>query len=299
MTMLDRHMKNGLTIDNLNLFAKQKRTKPIINALHGRDIDEAKRWYEGVKFFNSNGWAFAGDLASDLFLTLSLIVHMWKDGAFEGEKGQWLHFLGFGTTQAGCIFSHLHRVLRDVVNPNLQVTYDNANAFSESGRGTVYLYHSPEQLGAKPISIEKENFDDTLQYNDPEKPYPDAWSPVMREIPVGDIRTNNPKGDSNLDGLGYAILQAHNAFVHVKAITDAYYLMQHEMVRIVKYMQANQTPGSNEKISIPMNEIGWIADYCAEIIRVSTIIENVFSSDDPFDVLSEHEDRLRAFHSAR
>jgi len=264
------------TLYNLSLFEqRQAGTLDLINCLHGRTDEEAKRWYDEVKQYRFAGWAFGGALGNNLFLALRQIIRMRDEERLSDVR--WLHFFGHATGHSAIVFEMLHFCLKTYVNRKLQVTYDASSPFLKSRFATVDLYYT-HHVGKNPSRLTYERFDDSLKYNNPEKPYPDAWSPVMRNITVGDIISPKQNKRGNLDSLSHAIIQAHNTFVAIKAIEDALFVKTLEMnCRMMK---------------------GDTTIMASEAIGITQIIDDVVRSETPFSLLDRYRTPLEDFFAS-
>lgn len=126
-----------------------------LNVLQGRDSYESRAWYEAVRGFDFNGWAFAGDTRRDLFVVISRLFDMFEDGLIPCRA--WFHFLGMGSLRAFVILTAIRDGLRALMNdPNIQVSFDSADAFNSVSRFRQFYELDdwrPENLGVVRRSI--------------------------------------------------------------------------------------------------------------------------------------------------
>ncbi|MEP2981602.1 MAG: hypothetical protein ABJO86_19085 [Lentilitoribacter sp.] len=114
------------TQQNNDYFAKQRvgdATK-LLNVIQGRNEEESNHWYQNIKHYPFEGWAFAGKHSVQLSLTLRRLIQMRDDGLLKSD--QWVHFLGVSTLKVGVALSYIQRALRDHTDAeNVQITFDS------------------------------------------------------------------------------------------------------------------------------------------------------------------------------
>jgi len=255
-----------LTIDSLEFYEQHKSGEvPFINIIHGEDVQQAQKWYEEVKFFEADGWAFGGALGGDLYLTLNQLIYMRDQGALNEAK--WLHFLGFGTGYAAIMFNSLQKNLKKI-SPQIQVTYDASNPFQTASFRNISVLVKRSNRKS-PYVCHNDQFNST-SIDQPSQSYPFSTSPVLQEIPWGDIVVNPEcknfgKGSYNMDGLSYVILHANNVYQSIDVI---------------------------EK-SLVAFDSGEVSD---QIILDCAIIDEIFESKTPYITIEKYQGKLRGLH---
>lgn len=114
------------TQQNNDYFAKQRvdSATKLLNVIQGRNEEESNHWYQNIKHYPFEGWAFAGKHSVQLSLTLRRLIQMRDDGLL--KPNQWIHFLGVSTMKVGVALSYIQRALRDHTNAhNVQITFDS------------------------------------------------------------------------------------------------------------------------------------------------------------------------------
>ncbi|GGF87087.1 hypothetical protein GCM10010924_13500 [Rhizobium wenxiniae] len=122
---------------NLDYFVKHRtigKTK-FLNVIQGRNEAESKIWYDGVKGYDLEGWAFAGVHQKKFSMVLNRLLDMWSDGYL--QKAEWIHFLGVSTFPAAYLFTTVLRCIRQV-NPSIGISFDTSNAFTLAVNGLFY-----------------------------------------------------------------------------------------------------------------------------------------------------------------
>ena len=104
------------TIESLRYFRQHRSNSEIVflNVLQGRDPDEAEHWYNTVKDYRFEGWAFAGDTCRDLASVLRRLILMREEDRLDKESR--IHFLGTSQLEIACLLTTLQEALRRHVN---------------------------------------------------------------------------------------------------------------------------------------------------------------------------------------
>lgn len=222
------------TNQNLVFFNENKTgAKPFINIVHGDNVKFARRWYNTVKWFDADGWAFAGTLGGNLHLTMNTLMYMKFDGALVDKR--WFHFLGHGTSFAALVLSKLQEMLRER-SPDIQVTFDAANPFLNAGRYNLINFGVERRARKNQFITPMKPFNACTVY-DPEGQYPRSSGPIMEAIPWGDIVVDPTCriGGSNMDGLGSAVIMSNNAYQYIDVANKSYIARDAgEMSRLVQ-----------------------------------------------------------------
>ena len=96
----------------------------LLNVLQGRNEQESREWFDRVKVFPFDGWAFAGKHHSELAMTLRRLISMRDAGLL--RRCKWIHFLGVSTFKVATVLSYLQRSIRRHTDASdLQITFDS------------------------------------------------------------------------------------------------------------------------------------------------------------------------------
>lgn len=159
---------NGLSLDfnaclkqsllNLDYFVHNRKpgATNLLNVLQGRNEAESKVWYEEVKRYALEGWAFAGAHQNSFSLLLNRLHDMRNDGLLQTAK--WIHILGISTPSAAYLFNALQRCVTEI-NPDLQITFDTAGPFISAAKFQAMMAHRLDKNGwafATPASMPNE-----------------------------------------------------------------------------------------------------------------------------------------------
>ncbi len=123
----------------------------LLNVIQGRDEKESRYWYEQVRNFPFEGWAFAGKHSVQLSLTLRRLIQMRDDGKLNQDS--YMHFLGVSTFKVGFILSVIQRALREHTDAkNIQITFDSkspVDAMANGYQAVVGYDFSPDKWSVR------------------------------------------------------------------------------------------------------------------------------------------------------
>ena len=144
------------TMINNDYFVKNRATGAtnFLNVVQGRSPSESKTWYENVKHYPFEGWSLASHHKENFEMTLGRILDMRDDNLLQDRN--WMHFLGVGKFQHGCIYTTIQRQVRESINPNFTISYDVSSPFTLAAYGKVFLGYN---LNKDSWSIQGEKLD--------------------------------------------------------------------------------------------------------------------------------------------
>ena len=126
------------TIDHLEFF--QKHRKPaatkFLNVLQGNDTKQSDKWFDAVKGFDFEGWAFAGKLRHNFFNLCRRVIKMSDQNLLQGKN--WIHILGTNNLETAVGLTALQRSINRHINPHLRISYDTSTAFRMLSWSGVY-----------------------------------------------------------------------------------------------------------------------------------------------------------------
>lgn len=143
----DLHRENGLgpdfntclyqTLFNNDWFAQHRTpdATKLINVLQGRDERESKEWFDRVKHYPFEGWAFAGAGRTQYDIVLRRLIEMRDMGLLNRN---WCHFLGVGGLEHACILTTIQQSVR-TLNPEFRVSFDVSSPFLTASFGEVLV----------------------------------------------------------------------------------------------------------------------------------------------------------------
>lgn len=136
------------TLINNDLFVAERApgSTRFLNVLQGRNEAESKAWYEEVKHYPFEGWAFAGAHQNHFSLLLRRLVDMHHDGLL--AKCGWLHVLGVSTLEVGCLLTKVQRGVREHWGySDFQISFDSASPFISAAKNNMIIGHTLDPYG--------------------------------------------------------------------------------------------------------------------------------------------------------
>ena len=176
---------------NLQLFQQHRTPGKIrlLNVLQGNTKQQSDDWYDAVKRYEFEGWAFAGPTRHDIGLFCRRLLKMADDHLLENKE--WIHVLGTANLETAVLLTGLQRSINRYYNKKLRISFDTSSPF----RMVRYrkLYTLPKlELKRMTMSSLKLPDDDKLIGSNLRWPWP---SPLGDRMTLGDfcVQTSNPK----------------------------------------------------------------------------------------------------------
>ena len=217
-----------LSYDNLKYFADNRgkatgAKAKYLNILQDAGGDTGERWYQRVKDFDFEGWAFGGDTKNGIEPLLKWVRRLLDDGKLN-SKTEWLHVLMMSPPVNSVLLTALQRRLREILGNNIIVSYDSSSPFQNSGI-------------SQDICMLPELTNDVKTWRIPSVRYPQhpkyksktdirylegIESPITKLISINDFHAKHgPMETKFLDTLAQHLLTNHNIYVYHKAAVDA------------------------------------------------------------------------------
>jgi hypothetical protein len=219
----------------------------ILNVLQGGNHAEADHWYDIMKVYSDpkhyperhfNGWGMGGQNMCDVHLVLKRLVHLIHDGLLEKGAHDWMHFLGTSKLEWAVLLTDIQRAIRKYHNSNFTISFDCASPFLAIANGQ--LYHEIVTGNREKWSYRMEPTADNKKYATDNRLFRDAViqdsihsvfedSPVSSRLKISDVCVYRPgdvnkvgkEGKTSWDSFSYALLMAHNAWMHIEAVQRA------------------------------------------------------------------------------
>ncbi|WP_426028023.1 hypothetical protein [Brevundimonas sp. TWP2-3-4b2] len=122
----------------------------FLNVLQGRDWKECRAWYDAVKAYPFDGWAFGGG-SRELSIMLRLLALMRQEGNLGGQYGH-VHILGTSSLSRAVQFTQIKRALRDA-GLTVEVTFDTATPSHYVKFGKMIAGMNPGKLTASTARV--------------------------------------------------------------------------------------------------------------------------------------------------
>lgn len=266
---------------------RQGKTK-FLNVLHGRNWEESEQWYNQIKDYDFEGWAFAGCHPRNMYVALRRLITMRDEGKL--ENAEWLHVLGRSKLDFSCYMTLIQRQLRKHVNPDITVTFDCASPFIASANALTYTapIHTADRF-----SYIMQRAPDNKLFSGSDLPLP-FKSEIFDRMTMGDLcwytegdldrRGKEPT--TSWDMVSYMASMAHNTYQHIRAVQVANQYMDVEKAVI----QPDLHDWKKLKTSDKSGELSkWVP---RNILFFATFIESLFESEKPMSLLDQHQDFL-------
>jgi len=275
-----------------NDFYVENRTEGMtkfLNVIQGGNWDESQRWYDAVKHYPFEGWAMGGQNMCNMEVALKRLIVLRDDGMLEDRD--WIHFLGTSKLEWACMLTLIQRQLRKI-NPRLTISFDCASPFVAVANGRTYSapVHTPEKWGY----VMTFTFDDR-RFKGSKIPFP-FQSEIGKRLTIGDICHYGPgdlnkigkEGATSWDSFSYALLMAHNTYQHIRAVQTANNLTDIE----TQIYQPHPHDWRKTKGRAGQKAISeWVPN---NILYFATLVEEIFSSDNPFSVIEDNSAFLQS-----
>ena len=271
------------TVYNNNFFQKNRlgQTK-FLNVLQGDDWETAQIWYDAVKDFEFEGWAMGGINMCDMEVMLKRLIIMRDEKKLDGKD--WMHVLGTSQLDWACYLTQVQRQVRKHINENFTISFDSASAFLSTANGLVYTHNlfTPKRWS---YIMEKAPDDKKLKGSDIPFPFKSAIGERLEMKDIcwygeGDLNKNNKEGKTSWDSFSYTLMMAHNVYNHIRAVQIANDMNDIERLKHqpdpkawMKVKNADNTDEPSE--FVPRN-----------ILYFNTLVEQVFTSETPMEVIS-------------
>lgn len=217
-----------LSYENLKYFADNRgkatgAKAKFLNVLQDVGEDTGERWYQRVKDFGFEGWAFGGDTKSGIEPLLKWVRRLLDDGKLH-SKTEWLHVLMMSPPVNSVLLTALQRRLREILGNKITVSYDSSSPFQNSGI-------------SQKIAMLPDLTDDEKTWRIKNIPYPqhpkyksktdiryleDIESPITKLVSINDFHAKHgPMETKFLDTLAQHLLTNHNIYVYYRSAVEA------------------------------------------------------------------------------
>ena len=173
------------TLDHLR-FYQQNRANPDtywLNVLQGNDTAFADTWYEQVKGFGFESFAFAGPLRDDFYHVVRRLLQMMDEQRLENLK--WLHVLGTSKVETALMLSAIQRSINQHVAPGLRLSFDTGSPSRLLNWNSIYTALS---INGGKMVIKTEKAPEGPEFLGSAEPWP--WpSALGRHLTMGDVTT--------------------------------------------------------------------------------------------------------------
>jgi len=95
----------------------------ILNVIQGQTIPQVKKWYDEIKKYQFEGWAYGGT-RGNLGRIVPAILFLIKNGEFDRSECKYFHIFGVTSNESMIYFQYLQMLLNKA-GIDIQLTYDS------------------------------------------------------------------------------------------------------------------------------------------------------------------------------
>ena len=281
------------TMFNNDYFVKHRQGKTkFLNVLQGTTWENSQLWYDNVKDYPFEGWAFGSNTARDIEFMLRRLIHMRDEGYLDGKD--WIHVLGSSRLDLTVMLTSIQRELRKHVNPNVIVSFDCASPFVATANGRVYTQNT---MTNDRMSYKMDFCFDNKALKGSQMPFP-FESEIGKRLVAGDICAYGPgdlnkigkEGKTSWDAITYAIIMAHNVYKHIRAVQRANQLTDIECAKHdPDWRTWTKVKKRNKAAELSM----WVP---RDLFFFNNFIKELFISDDPMQMLDDASPLLQSLN---
>jgi hypothetical protein len=215
-----------LTVENLRFISDRRGlvgSCQFLNVIQGNDQDQEDYWYQRVRDFDFEGWAFGTKVNwGRVAPMLKRVLIMRDDGMLEGRK-QRAHILGLSQLIWAVALTAIQRGIRQSAGSGFTVSYDSSTPFLWAGK--FQTYPVPPRLTkdirtwhftSRPIPVGY-----AAATRNAAEPIP-AGSPLSGLLTLGDINPDkSPYAARTISEFGSHAFGNHNTYVFIRAFIEA------------------------------------------------------------------------------
>lgn len=282
---------------NCDWFVKNRKgNTKYLNVMQGRSLYEAETWYEGVKHYPFEGWAFGGHTKSDINIMLRILLRMRDDKLLEQGERDVLHFLGTSKLDWAVAYTALKRALRHTVNQDIEVMFDCASPFIATAKGQMYTQHIHSN---DKFSYVMDSAIDNKCLSGSKLLFP--WSsPIADRLTMGDVCWYAPgmlnkigkEGKTSWDSFSYFLLMSHNVYQHIESVQRSNQLTD---IALAQHT-VNHKDWVPTKKGKSVHVDNWVPD---KTLFMAQFIDDLFKSETPMTLLDQASGLLAAFNGKK
>jgi hypothetical protein len=270
----------GTLFNNDYFLANRKGKTKFLNVLQGGNGADADIWYDAVKHYPFEGWAFGGQNMRDAYLMLRRMITLRDEKLLEPGRDV-IHFLGTSKLEWAVMLTAVQRNIRKNINPNMTITYDCASPFIATAKGQLYTQHRHDNNCFRYVMTKA--LDDRRLSG---STVPFAWgSPISERMTIGDVCYYQPGQQNKLgkvsktswDSFSYFLMMAHNVYQHIESVQRANALADQASVL------AKPDPATWRKVKNGTDEPSqWVP---RNVVYMVELVNRVFTSETPMTEL--------------
>ncbi|WP_452032635.1 hypothetical protein [Azospirillum palustre] len=188
-----------------------------VNVIQGRNMKEIAEWIDGVKWFDSVGWAVGGDFTLNPANLLELMIYLRDNGLLNGREI--FHQFGKGSIALACFYTEVQQAMRQA-GIDIAITFDTSTPFRMTGEHNTQFTNPAFTTRRFGVSAGK-RFDDR-SYVGSTVPFP-FTSEIGSRISLGDICVRDDQfQDTSWDPLSRVMVMHHNLDAYLRGLDMAH-----------------------------------------------------------------------------
>ncbi|XAT57441.1 hypothetical protein GN241_08710 [Rhodobacteraceae bacterium IMCC1335] len=225
--LIDLTVENLKYIDSQRDVGNEHKTKWLnvtqcIGKVDG--VNSGLHWYNAVKDFDFEGWAFGGGTAFHLHQLLRWTRKIIEDGKFENRE--WIHILMKSPPYTSILYTAIQNKINELCNTDIRISYDSSSASQIVGK--QYSLFNYEELTSdistwsnSSTKIDARLNTDILSHSTIE-PLP-SWHPLSTLINHNDFFYDDGELHKSLwfDTASYELARNYNMYVQHRRAIDA------------------------------------------------------------------------------
>lgn len=215
----------AISVDNLRFFSDHRglvsgsKTK-FLNVLQDIGNESGERWYNAVKNFKFEGWAFGGS-TKHLANLLRWCHRLLKEKQL--DHAEWFHLLQNSPPVFSVIYTAVQRALSDAVGHEITISYDSSSPHQASGKNRA-IYAMPtftNDLSSWTMAAKRIEQNIQLALGQIKKPFPGP-SPIADFFDLNSLNYHRDLYQDNfVDPLAEHVMTNHNTYIFHKSAIES------------------------------------------------------------------------------
>jgi len=234
---LTRQQLTELTVENLEYIKDYRRVGScqLLNVLQGDNDDDEDYWYNAVRHYGFEGWAFAGGVGrrGGIRNSVRMFLRLAEDGLLKPPYN-WVHMLGLSIMTWCPILTQIQKCVREKHNSKFTISFDSSGAYQQAGKFSQYFV--PNTFGSDLKSEWSMSGIDFPAYHTvatEQKPLPlnknhklyafrAMTSPIAKKLTLQDLCVNKSAYAKRVvDEFSDEVLINHNVYTYAKSTIAA------------------------------------------------------------------------------
>lgn len=234
---LTRQQLTELTVENLQYISATRRVGSckLLNVLQGDNDDDEDYWYNAVRHYGFEGWAFAGGVGrrGGIRNSVRMFLRLAEDGLLNPPYN-WVHMLGLSIMTWCPILTQIQMCVREKYNSNFTISFDSSGAYQQAGKfneyfvGNTFGANLKEEWTMPPTyfpsyyTVANELVPLPLNKNHTQYKFRAMTSPIAKKLTLQDLCVNKSAYAKRIvDDFSAEVLINHNVYTYAKSTVAA------------------------------------------------------------------------------